>query len=251
MPTIKHSNTTIYNGGGICNHIIRNICSSEIAKKYNLKFSYIVYDEMIELGLEPFIDGKLFYDSFIEFDEGMFEKHITKEISSLTTNIHVGPYYFQNPFTAKYLRNYFLTDDVRTSIINNNKFKERYNNNNDLCIHVRLGDGSRFNPGFEYYDRMIQKQLPTYEHGYIVSDEINNPICQQLIEKYQLEIFNGNAIETLMFGSTCKYILLSSGTFSWMMGIMGFNSDVFFPDLEKREKWHGDIFVFNDWIKEI
>lgn len=253
MPTIKHSNTTIYNKGGLCNHIIRNICSSIIAKKYNLKFSYIVYGEMIELGLEPYIDGELFHNSFIEFDEKMFEKYISKENDEvLTQNIHVGTYYFQNAFIANYLRNYFSTDPVRTSIINHNKYKERYNNNDDLCIHVRLGDGSQFNPGFDYYDRMIREQIPNkYTKRFIMSDDINHPICQQLIETHNLEIFNGNAVETLMFGSTCKYILLSSGTFSWMMGVFGFYSQIFFPNMENRQKWHGDIFIFNDWTKEI
>jgi len=49
-----------------------------------------------------------------------------------------------------------------------------------------------------------------------------------------------------MFGSTCQHIVLSGGTFSWLIGFLGFFSDVYFPS--NREKvWYGDIFVFPRW----
>ena len=243
------TNTTICNNGQFCNQLIRNICSSQIAKKYNLKFTYISYPETLELGIPLYIDGQFYYDSYIDFSDGNFEDYITNN-HELKQNIDVTKHFFQNPFIALHIRNYLTSDAIKPNIIQKNKFIERYNNNNDLCIHVRLGDTVQFNPGFEYYDNMIQNQIPEYDKAYITSDEITHPICKALIEKYDLTVFNSNALETLMFGSTCKYILLSSGTFSWMMGILGFNSKVFYPNVENRDKWHGDIFVFDDWIKE-
>jgi hypothetical protein len=53
-----------------------------------------------------------------------------------------------------------------------------------------------------------------------------------------------------MFGSTCKNIILSGGTFSWLIGFLSpNNSNVFYPDIKKR--WYGDIFNFKNWKKII
>jgi len=246
----QHTNTTVYNGGGICNQIIRNVCVSEIARKYNLKFSYICYPETLELGIPLFIGGNHFYPTYMEFDDDKFEEYIdVNGPQVLQQNIYVHPYYFQTPFTARYLRQLFSTEPVRTDIIQANKYRERYEKNVDLCIHVRLGDAAQFNPGLEYYDHMLQNVTPWYDTGYIVSDEIGHPLCQELIQKYRLTVFEGSPIETLMFGSTCKYILTSGGTFSWMMGVLGFFSQVYCPNMENLTPWHGNIFVFEDWIK--
>lgn len=58
-----------------------------------------------------------------------------------------------------------------------------------------------------------------------------------------------NEIDTIMFGSTCKNIILSNGTFSWMIGVFGYHSTIYYPDPKLKECWHGDIFVFDDWNK--
>ena len=44
--------------------------------------------------------------------------------------------------------NYFILKDL---IIEKNPFKERYQNNNDVFMHVRLGDVPYYNPGLNYY----------------------------------------------------------------------------------------------------
>jgi hypothetical protein len=37
---------------------------------------------------------------------------------------------------------------------------------------------------------------------------------QRQIKKYNLIPYNNNEIDTIMFGSTCKNVILTSGTFS-------------------------------------
>jgi len=247
----KHlSNTTNGSPGGFCNQLIRNICSSEIAKKYNLKFTYNYHNECLYLGIPLYTEGQLQYYSYKIFGDADFENYITNNYD-LKQNIIVNQHYFQTPFNAHYVRNYLLRDDIKPGIIQNNKFKERYDNNRDLFIHVRLGDAAKFNPGFTYYDNMIQNKIPEYDMAYISSDEMSHPICQQLINKYNMKEIVDNPIETIMYGSTCKYILLSAGTFSWIIGVLGFNSTIFCPNLEyeNTEKWHGNLFIFDNWIK--
>jgi hypothetical protein len=97
---------------------------------------------------------------------------------------------------------------------------------------------------FEYYDKVLSSI--SFDKGYISSDTIKSDICKDLIKKYKLNIAYDTDIHTIMFGSTCQHIVLSGGTFSWLIGFLGFFSDVYFPS--HREKvWYGDIFVFPRW----
>ena len=50
-----------------------------------------------------------------------------------------------------------------------------------------------------------------------------------------------------MFASTCKNVILSSGTFSWLIGLLSYYSNIYYPKI--YVKWHGDIFVFSEWTE--
>ena len=124
-----------------------------------------------------------------------------------------------------------------------NPFNSRYKKNNNVFIHVRLGDVTDKNPGFDYYYKICSKL--NFEKGYISSDSINHSICNKLIMKYNLQVYGNEEIKTWQFASTCKYIILSNGTFSWIIGALGFFSNVWYPKIGK--KWHGDIFHSDIW----
>ena len=82
--------------------------------------------------------------------------------------------------------------------------------------------------------------------GYISSDSIDHKICKDLISNFDLTPYQGTEVETIKFGSSCKYLVLSKGTFSWWTGILS-SGEVYYPDSNKI--WHGDIFVFPEWKK--
>ena len=138
-----------------------------------------------------------------------------------------------------------------------NPYKNRYGNNNDLFLHVRLGDtiDLKFNVIYKYYDEILDKiyQSDNYKNNlyfnsgvsYITSDSIGHEICQKLIHKYNLKIYNSDEIDTIQFGSTCQNIVLSNGTYSWLLGLLSFCSNVHYPTI--KVKWHGNIFVYPDW----
>ena len=51
-----------------------------------------------------------------------------------------------------------------------------------------------------------------------------------------------------MFGSTCNNIVLSGGTFSWLIGFLAIKSEnIYYPEI--KQKWYGDIFSFSNWKK--
>ena len=143
------------------------------------------------------------------------------------------------------LQYYFGRAKIKLNIIKNNIFRERYNKNNDLFIHLRLGDVElRTTNIIQYYENIINS-IP-FDKGYISSDDINHPVFQNLKNNYNLTILNLDEEETIMFGSTCKNIILSGGTFSWLIGFFAFFSkNIYYPNIQN--KWYGDIFIFPNW----
>ena len=237
----KNISTTLDTSGRFANHFIRNMASHILAKKYNLKFIYSYYNEIKELGIDLFIDGINVYNETIIIDESNLIDHINNII--INKNIIMNNCYQIKEFIL-YLKKYFEDNNLFDQVKIKNIYNSRYNKNNDVFIQVRLGDIIGFNLSFEYYDNIISKIK--FDNGYISSDTINHEICQKLINKYNLIKIELNEINTIMYGSTCKYIVLSQGTFSWLIGFLGIYSEIYVPS---THTWHGDIFVLPEWIK--
>jgi len=253
--------TENYNEGRFGNQFIRNMAYHFIAKKNNLFITYENYELIKELGVSLFTNGNNYYSEHIIIDETNFFDYIDSNTPLLTTNIKLIPrttyahndeiFYAQTSQFAKYLFNYFQQPEIKNQIIEHNIYKERFNNNNDLFIHVRLGDVPHLNPGFDYYDKILSNQQYKifFTKGYISSDSIDHDICKRLINKYNLEIFNQSELNTIMLANTCKYIILSNGSFSWLMGLFGsfFDSQIYYPIPEIH--WHGPIYeASKSWI---
>jgi len=250
--------------GRFGNQLIRNICASILAQKYDLKFQYIFYEPIFNMGIELFIDGTKTHPKTLEFMDEYFDKFmentpvktdwdgLNEEPTPETHNINVNTIFLQTRTTARYIRSFFKERELL--IKKNNPYRVRYMNNNDTFIHVRLGDIAKteFVPSINYYRNTminILKKPECYNgNRFISSDSINHPICQQLIHEFNMNIIMANEIQTIQFASTCSNLILSNGTFSWIIGVLGFDSSVYYPEIKKE--WHGDIYIFTDWKQE-
>lgn len=231
--------------GRLCNHIIRALAANFISKQRNLQFNYgEYYDKMKSFGITLF-NGTMTYG----IEEDITDKNIMMYLNNNIPNfknINVNTSYFQTKDFSNYLYTYYQNTINQQSIINANIFKDRYNNNNDVFIHIRLGDVAHLNQGFNYYDKIL-KQL-SFENGYISSDDIKHLICQELINKYNLKIIDYNEVETIMFGSTCKTIILTGGSFSYIIGLFSFYSKVYY--MKGFNTWYpAELFFIDDWTE--
>lgn len=240
---------TVTVNGRFANAFVNNMCAHFIAKKYNIKFHYLEEKSMELLGIELFKDGvNTFSDCHtITLQDPSFFDYIKQDTNkNIRCNFVFGKYtYCQTREHMEYIRDYFYNNFFETSVIPKNPYKERYQKNNDVYIHVRLGDVIGLNPGYTYYDHILSKL--SFTNGYISSDTISHPICQELILNYGLESIDSDLVKTIQYASTCKYIILSNGTLSWLIGFFGIYSTVYYPKL--IEQWHGDIYVCPDWIE--
>jgi hypothetical protein len=236
--------TTIFNGR-LGNQIIRNLALSIIAEKFDLHVSYYNNELIDELGIKLF-SGNCIFNSTITLDDDNYFSIYNYHV--LDNNLDPNLNFFQTKEITIFLYDYLRSDKIKSNIIDKNPFNDRYNSNNDLFIHVRLTDAEHNNPGANYYIETVKSI--EYNNIYISSDDKSHSIVQEIIEHYPTTtIIEYDEIKTFQFGSTCKNVILSHGTFSAIIGYLSFFSVVHYPEFEPGKIWHGDIFSIKGWIE--
>ena len=231
--------------GRLGNQIIRNIAVSLLAEKNNLHMTYSSHDLITQLGIDLFC-GTIHHDTPMELTDANYmtiyeQPFITRHFS----NVHA---FFQTKEIISLIHNYLHLENVKASIMNKNPFRDRYQNNNDVCMHIRLGDIAHFNPGLSYYQKALSPL--TFDKLYISTDQKDHDIIQQLISLYpNASIIEYDEIKTFQFASTCKHIILSHGSFSAVIGYLAYFSDIYYPQYETDKMWYGDMFSIPGWNK--
>lgn len=237
--------STCGNNGRLGNQIIRNLAVSLLAEKHNLAVNYYNKDLISKIGIELFSGSKSYTNIQELTDDNYFTIY---NCDDLSYNLQPNKEYFQTKEITNLLYNYLHTDKVRSKIIENNPFKDRYNKNNDLFVHIRLTDVAHLNPGITYYINAIKNIA--FDDLYISTDDKNNSMIYEIIQLYpSAKLIECNEITTFQFGSTCKHIVLSHGSFSATIGYLSFFSNVYYPEYESGKIWYGDMFSINHWIK--
>ena len=234
--------------GRLGNQIIRGLAVSLIAKKFNLKVDYL-YNNIIEnIGINLF-SGKNIYSNTLELNDNNYFCVLNSD--TLNFNLNPNYSYFQTKEITNFLYNYLHNELIKLNIIEKNPFKSRYNTNNDLFIHIRLDDASQWNPGIDYYINTINNIK--FDNLYISTDEKTHNIINTLTTLYKnAKLINYDEVTTFQFGSTCKNIILSHGSFSAVIGYLAFFSTIYYPEYDKSKHiWYGDMFSIDNWIKII
>lgn len=237
--------STTENNGRLGNQIIRNLAVSLLAEKNNLKVDYCNKDLINKLGIKLFSGNKSYKSIQHLTDDNYFTIYNSDK---LNYNLNPNDNFFQTKEITNFLYTYLHTEKVKSSIIENNPFNDRYNNNNDLFIHIRLTDVAHLNPGIKYYINAIKKIH--FDNLYISTDDKNNNIIIDLLQLYPyVQLINYDEIDTFQFASTCKHIILSHGSFSAVIGYLSFFSNIYYPEYELNKIWYGDMFSIDKWIK--
>jgi len=242
------NNTSLHNGR-FGNLFFANMFLHFMSIKYNLKCYYKHEIWFNRLGIY-FNKGKNIYKKNLLVNDKNYMHVLKNNLEKV--NIIIKNAWFQSKEFSNMIFNYFNKYNLFEKIKNKNKYKERYDRNNDLFIHIRLGDiKNRLDNKIKlnYYEKLLNNI--NYNVGYISSDNINDQMCIDLITRYKLDVINYDEVETIMFGSTCNNIILSGGSFSWLIGFLAFYSkNIYYPKLENC--WYNqDIFSFSDWKKII
>ena len=237
--------TTTEKNGRLGNQIIRNMAVSFIAEKHNLFVKYSNSDAIQRLGIPLFVGKNTHNNTSLLTDDNFFD---ILNASAINSNLDPNPNYFQTKEITNYIYKYLKTPEIQSQIINKNPFKIQYNANNNLFIHIRLTDTVRNNPGLQYYTKAIANI--SCDNIFISTDDPNHPMIKQILQRFpNTRIINLDEIQTFQFGSTCKHIILSHGSFSAIIGYLAFYSDVYYPQYEEGKVWYGDMFSIPEWKK--
>jgi hypothetical protein len=237
--------TTIATNGRLGNQIIRNLAVSLIAEKFNLHVDYVNFNLINDLGIKLFCGTNYYHETILLTDDNYFSVYNSDKLS---TNLYPNYSYFQTKEITNFLYNYLHTETIQNHIMNKNKFNDRYNNNNDLFIHIRLTDVAKYNPGICYYLNVIK--TIKFDNLYLSTDQMNHNIIKEIIMNYpDTKLIKFDEISTFQFASTCKHIILSHGSFSAIIGYLSFFSTVHYPEYEPSKIWYGDMFSIDGWIK--
>lgn len=240
--------TTTATNGRLCNQIIRNLATSFVAEKHLLHVTYASHAKMKELGIDLYVGTTRWPTTTILTDDTYEE--ILNARSPIQSNLNPNSNYFQTRPIIERIYSHLRSKPVRTSIESANPFKERYGKNNDIHMHIRLGDAASYNPGILYYLKALS--MISRSEGdtvYISTDQKGHPIIQSILQKYPSAVILGyDDVRTLQFASTCKNIVLSHGSFSAMIGYISYySSSVTYPDYSLAKQWCGDMFCIDGW----
>jgi hypothetical protein len=238
--------STVRASGRLCNHIFRNIAVHFIAEKHNLDVIYGYAEEIEKLGI-PLCKGTRRHKNILTLTDNNY--HDILNTSHLDSNLVGDHAFFQTNSISMMIYEYLRRDSIKHQIMIKNPFKERYNQNNDVFLHIRLTDTAHLNPGVGYYETALS--LMEYNNLFIATDDPKHAIIRELLLKFPIaKIVELDLPKTIQFGSTCQKIILSHGSMSAIIGYLGFFSQMYYPAYEyTHEVWFGDMFSIDTWTK--
>ena len=232
------------NNGRLGNQIMRNVAVSLIAEKHNLKYKYFNHTLISKLGITLFSGKRVFNKSLMLTDDNYFSMYHSPTVYY---NLNPKEAYLQTKEIGDLIYRHLQSDLVRSNVISKNPYHTRYRQNNDLYIHIRLGDVQHHNPGLNYYRNTIQ--TIQYDKLYISTDDKTHSTVVTLLQHPNATLIEYDEINTIQFASTCKHIILSHGSFSAIIGYLAYFSTIYYPEYEANKIWYADLFSIDGWNK--
>jgi len=153
------------------------------------------------------------------------------------------------------VKDFFQTKLIIEEFIRYNEYQTNIKQKNAAFVHIRLGDRilKKMFLDYEYYEYALSK-IPT-NNLMVSSDNPDHEIVQKILKKYNGTLIKDSLENTMLLGASCKYKVLSLGTFSWWIGFLGnilyndFSKYTVCPNAKKHPGWHGKIFPMFNWIE--
>jgi hypothetical protein len=207
--------------GRLGNQFFINVAASLLAEKHNLYIEYEHRDDITPL-FPLFVGTNRYTTTFTVKDENYVDLY-----NKDTIDFNLSFYdYFQSTavtmLTHKYIYSKLL---ARTP----------YQENNDCFIHVRLGDVAKWNPGAAHYQGILATL--NVDRVYLATDSKDHPIVQTLMQNPKIQYYDASPTDTILFAASKRYVILSHGTFSGMIGYLAFYSTIYFVKENETTSW--------------
>ena len=227
------SSIKIQYDGRLGNHLLIYMMGQYLAEKFDLVFDQSVWNnELIENFIINKFSGSKVFNDFETVNDNNIIEILNK--NNFENGMLLSGGFFQNVEIFKYPN---LIDHYKKYIV-----PKKIETTADLFVHVRLGDiQNRHSLPYEYYKKSIQKIK--FNSGVISSDSNDDEIVRTLSQEFNLKIINESPSYTIRYGSQCKNLVLSEGSFSFLIGLFSNNSNIYFID----NKTSKNIYDINKW----
>jgi len=211
-------------GGRLGNQFFINVAASLLAEKHDLYIEYENHHDVYAV-FPLYVGTKRHPITRIVNDDNYIEIY---NKDSIDFNLSFQDYFQSSKVTMlthMYVRskkNYYLK-------------RNPYHKNDNCFIHVRLGDVAQWNPGAAHYQRILSTL--NVNRVYLSSDSRDHPIVQTLMLDPRIEWVDRSPVDTILFASQQRYVILSHGTFSGMIGYLAFYSTVYFVKESESTSW--------------
>lgn len=234
--------------GRLGNRVIQNVAVSMLARRYDVAAAYAMEHECRALGLELWSGSKRMTGPDMVLTNQLLRNLLdAADGAQLPGHLHLNgeESYFQFPWFAHIVRNYFRLEAL-DSLYRANPWRGRFNNNSDTFVHVRLGDIEHLpSRGAAAYAAAIGSPRGRV---LIASDSPAHPTVRTLVQRFNAELVLLSPVETIQLGATCANLVLSDGTFSWVIGALAPASSVVRIVPRHNASWTGDM-VFDGWTR--
>lgn len=222
---------TISYAGRLGNNFFQYAAAYLFAKKFNLN---LITQPIYNIFNLPLLQGNNFNNEIIDVDESNFLDLLNSE---KIKNAH---YRFCGYFQQKYFVLKFC-NEIKSI------FSLKYDNiDKDLVfVSYRIGDliNTNFVLPIDYYINALNSI--NFNGGYISSDTLNHPNVLELAKRFNLELYDNDANNTINFAKNFNNLVLSDGSFNFWIGFLSNAENILFCDRPKI--WCGDIFVLPEW----
>jgi hypothetical protein len=212
-----------------------------LARILSEKFNQRVRDDapsFFPFTKQNIFNEKIYKKNILVDDSNFLEILELKDLDS--TNLIVSGYFANKLFLAKYHKKILDLIDIKSQ------------QREGIFLHYRLGDLLREHKyrivKHEYYIYCLNEILKTSNQKiFISSDSPRHALIRELQEKYNAQIILNNPTDTIIYGSSFQYKILSFGTFSLWVALLGNQDNVYCPNIKDYPNYKTDIFIFENW----
>ena len=217
--------------GRLGNNLFQYVAAYIFAKKFNLNITSDIILTKFDL---PTICGNSYTSNVISVNDDNFMALLESDTLEPAHYRFIG-YYQLKEFILKY------GNEIKSMF----KLYHTKISKDEVFVAYRIGDinGIRQMLPIEFYHEALLNI--GVKNGYITSDTPNHPNVIQLMNEFNLTIYNGSDIETIDFAKNFNNLVLSEGSFSWWMGFLSSAENIYYN--ERPRFWHGDMFVLPEW----
>jgi len=223
--------------GRLGNKVLQNVVVSALARRFNLRAEYAAHGECDELGIA--------LHSGTRPAAHTAQRVTMRNAMALLRSAEVPDgllmqddyQYFQMPDIARMVYEELAPARAATPTRSEGVF-----------VHIRLGDAPPPRPARDWLAAIAALRVDD-EPVWMATEDAGHPLSRAIAERFSPSPVDGSTTDIVKFGASFPRMVLSDGTFSWLVAALSRARPADIVWLPRFSSWHGDIFL-PEWTRD-